>query len=108
MSRGLGKVQHCIIERLKMYDGAAGLKWLVIAVFHPERFLWKGEYYWHDDLSDWTYSRAEYVSVHRAVKSLESRGIVETKASTCYDPRYNKGGALRYTRVQLSVDYKDN
>lgn len=101
MSKGLGKIQRqllVLIAKKKGKDGWASVQDLVVKVYHPERFDEVG------DCWDWTYSRAEYVTIHRAIDSLERRGLVETKrhASSIYKIKTSgQGGAMIARMVRL-------
>lgn len=94
MSRGLGKIERAILEALKKHN-ADGIKhnihneWeqissLTLYVYHPDRLEWDGEIDFCEDFDDRSYSRAEYVAIHRAVQTLERKGLVETEQRTGY------------------------
>lgn len=111
MSRGLGKTQRAILDILEYYrerwDGWAGVETLAAQVYHPERWEYEEMVDWSIDPAEPYYSvtRAEYVATHRAVQSLERRGLVETKdANHMAGGSYitgGKGGPNRHKRVKL-------
>ena len=107
MSRGLGRVQRTILQRLADCGGECDLQRLVVMVFYPERFEYMGEYGWHCDIDDWQTSLAEYATVQRAVKRLETLGRVRGRY-LCNQWKEGSGGCVRWKTVALSVVFKDN
>ena len=109
MSRGLGWVQRAILGVLgqkEWYrDGYLPITELTVQTYHPERFDEVGDCY------DWSYTRSEFVSIHRAVQSLEERGLIETKAEQVgwrERPFLQHGGISHRKRARLSVDTKES
>jgi len=103
MSRGLGSVQRRILERLRACDGWCALGVLTAWVFHPERWEWRGRYYWRQDpgAGEYGHTRAEYVSCQRAVISLERRVLVEARKRRGSPD--GSGGATHWKQVRLCV-----
>jgi len=102
MSRGLGRVQRLILDRLRECNRWVGIPRLANMVYHPERFEYQGVFYWNDGPDSWDMSHSERVSIHRAVRSLERRGLVVTEVKRTL--AFEFGQAARYKQVKLSVD----
>lgn len=112
MSRGLGKIERKIInildKRTKEREHDSILKdrgeekyWF---------FLSDIVYYVFDHLTDEAgdivkhATRAQYVSVWRAAKSLEGKGVVQTQIIP-YAPNLGQGGVTHASKVKLNVDF---
>lgn len=103
MSKGLGRVHRTIINVLQqMNQHSAEMEALTACVCHPERFAYQGETYFDrpPDAPGYESSRAEYVSVRRAVTALERRGLVQAHE--------HRVGSNRWTVVSLVVDAGDD
>jgi len=68
---GLGETQRKILDILEQKEKPTmlGIAVLATRVYHPERYS-KDHYH---------YTKNEYSSTHRAVRSLERRGLVKTE-----------------------------
>jgi len=68
---GLGETQRKILDILEQKEKPTmlGIAVLATRVYHPERYS-KDHYH---------YTKNEYNSTHRAVRSLERRGLVKTE-----------------------------
>lgn len=70
---------------------------LLVKVYHPERFDER------EECCNYSYTRAEFVSFHRAIQSLERRGLVETTLYKSGMLNFNdgKGGACIAKKLRL-------
>lgn len=112
MSRGLGKTQRAVLDMLRQHTHGCEMTELARRVFHPDTYpadelfdADMGEHqrqYWK--VCQLT-TRAQYVSVFRAVQTLERAGLVETEIKI---PKpimgYRPPGSVRWKLVKLSVD----
>jgi hypothetical protein len=119
MSRGLGKIERKIIEALKEREKEAEKKgwdkWtflgnLAYDVFDGELIdvCMSNPFSTGDVIIGEEPTRAQYVSVWRAVKSLERKGVVQTKREIAGFMERNTGhewgGVSCLVKVMLSVD----
>jgi len=110
MSRGLGKMQRSVLEKLEERDRAEEedrFKWRDVSVIAMDI---QGILEENGDIpSDWK-ERLKvplYKGVLRAVTTLEKRGLVETKYGAYYQGAgFSRGGGypVRYKLAKLSVD----
>ncbi len=110
MSKGLGDIQRTVVEALsrihqqRVHD-AQFLPPFHARLFNSDNAAWVSigelvKHVFHSDLGDDTEaSRSQLVSVHRAVASLETRGLVEVKIVKYSLADF--GGANRYKAVRL-------
>ena len=107
MSRGLGKVQRAILDKM------GGDWWdaldVIAKALHPERFdnegapldeyfrMTDGELRKRGELAAWALTRSEYTSALRAIVSLKRRGLVQTEMRTFREGK-------RAKMVKLCVD----
>lgn len=108
MSRGLGKLQRAILAELARDPGHCswhGKKWrwlvdLIVHCYHPDRFDPVG------NCDSYDYTRSEFVSIHRAIQSLERHGLIETDFDTrgdVYRPNDDiRGGISRLKLLRLA------
>ena len=103
MSRGLGRIERKVIKKMEELKDRK----------HPF-FLSDMVYHVFDELCDEVgdivkdYNRSQYVTVHRAVKSLEKKGIIQIKRNlNTSQRRYYKmhGGETCYLTLNLNVDF---
>ncbi len=106
MSRGLGKIQKAILDVLQQ-DKEPELTTLTILVFHPEMVNEHGEIDFDWTKKPWV-THAEYVTIDRAVRTLERRGMVTMRIIRPRRPYPTiplNPGQVRFRRVSLvSVD----
>ena len=108
MSQRLGKIQQAIITALEQSGGSASVTEIILRIFHPDRVNDDGEinytrnYRVEDGQFVWEnlYEHKENVTVDRAVRSLEQRGLVTTEL---HDPRSadNLYGGPRWKSVKM-------
>jgi len=79
MSRGLGKRQQQIMKVLRSKDNWQDITSLAAYSFYPDKYWYKPDQkYYFDGIKEWpTYS--QIITIHKAVNSLEKRGLVETR-----------------------------
>jgi hypothetical protein len=112
VSKGLGDIQRTVVEALSRIHRQRVLDAQHLPPFHARLFnsddaAWVSirelvKHVFHsdpDDDNDREASRSELVSIHRAVASLETRGLVEVKIVKYSMADF--GGANRYKAVRL-------
>lgn len=125
MSKGLGTTQRAVLDSLAAHGGDCGTRTLAYLVYHRDAFVFDGEFCPH---ADWPrnvdITRAEYVAVMRALKTLNGKGLVTLTRHDCstyggaHETQHidlegepytvtHPGGITHYTMACLSVDFVD-
>ena len=91
---GVGETQRKILNILEQKEEPTmlGIAVLATRVYHPERYS-KNHYH---------YTKSEYSSMHRAVRSLERRGLVKTEIVPITGFKGKKGKRVHLKVVGLS------
>jgi len=95
---GLGETQRKILDILEQKEKPTmlGIAVLATRVYHPERYS-KDHYH---------YTKNEYNSTHRAVRSLERRGLVRTELVPISGFRGKKDKRVNLKAVRLLEETK--
>jgi DNA-binding MarR family transcriptional regulator len=95
---GLGETQRKILDILEHGEKstALGIALLATKVYHPERYS-KDRYH---------YTKSEYSSIHRTVRSLEKRGLVRTELVPIRRFRGKKDKRVNLKAVRLLEETK--
>lgn len=106
MSRGVSFLQVCILDVLAHQRGWVSVLRLALFACHRDHYYYaaEGDYYFEPWGQEPKLTRSEYVAVHRAVKSMERRGLVKTQVNT-HPGGLGSGGCRRDKVVRpVSVD----
>lgn len=99
MGRGLGKIQQKVLEALRQDDR----EWL--SVWCVTHIVYNGYENFKKDQYDVTLTESKKQSVWRAVRTLEGRGLIESRIEILYplvyDDNYRDGTKMK--KLRLSV-----